>query len=756
MKAEGKKRGRLWTVAAVIAVVAVAIVFIVTGMRGGTGSGSGSGTATFVGAESCAACHAAEMKTWRGSHHDLAMQVASRATILADFKGETFTLYGVTSRFFQRDGKFIVNTDGPDGKLADFEVKYAFGVDPLQQYLIELNDGRGRVQCLTIAWDTRKKKWFTLYPDEKIVAGDPLHWTGRMQSWNHMCADCHSTKLDRNYDAVADKFETKWAEINVGCEACHGPGSGHVAWANAGVISRWMDGTRGLKQPLVGATNGVQVDACASCHARRHTLADGYVHGQPLLDTYMPETLQETLYHADGQIDGEVYEYGSFTQSKMFAKGIKCSDCHEPHSLQLRAPIEGNALCIRCHDPVKFNTPAHFNHLVGSTGSLCVNCHMPTKTYMQVHVRRDHSLRVPRPDWSVALGTPNACNQCHADKTSQWAADAIVKWFGPTRKPSQQEYAVAFAAARAGKPEAPEMLGKVWRNPETPAIARATAMQLLARYGPLDPKLGVMKDASGVVRAAGIAAMDSSVAANAADIAAAAKDPVRAVRMEAGRLFAQNPAELKDGEGPGRDVMREYERSQMQAAYDPGAWVNMGVVHGAASGGDPNALDHAERDYKNALRLDPTFVPAKINLANLYSQQQRNADAEKLLREVVRDHPEYGEAQYSLGLLLGESPERAKEARDWLGRAAALLKRPRVYYNYALALQHAEQFTDAEVQLIRANELDPNDMDILYDLAICSMQVGKPQRAAEYAQQMLGVNPSDRRAIEILAKLQRR
>jgi len=189
---------------------------------------------TFVGGKVCAGCHQKEYKLWQGSHHDLAMQVANDNTVLGDFSDANFTYFGVTSTFYKRDGKFKVRTDGPEGKLKDYEIKYAFGVYPLQQYLIEFPGGR--LQALSIAWDSRPKgeggqRWFHLYPKEKITHDDTLHWTGPNQNWNYMCAECHSTNLKKNYDLKSDTYSTTWFEINVSCEACHGPGSRHVAWA---------------------------------------------------------------------------------------------------------------------------------------------------------------------------------------------------------------------------------------------------------------------------------------------------------------------------------------------------------------------------------------------------------------------------------------------------------------------------------------------------------------------------------------------
>ena len=133
------------------------------------------------------------------------MQHATKETVLGDFGDKRLDYYGIQSRFFKDGDKFMVRTDGPDGKLHDYEVKYTFGIRPLQQYLVELD--RGRLQALHLAWDTRPKaqggqRWFHLYPNQKIDHSDELHWTRLAQNWNHMCAECHSTDLKKNFDAI--------------------------------------------------------------------------------------------------------------------------------------------------------------------------------------------------------------------------------------------------------------------------------------------------------------------------------------------------------------------------------------------------------------------------------------------------------------------------------------------------------------------------------------------------------------------------
>ncbi len=523
----------------------------------------------FVGSLACAACHAKETSAWQGSQHRVAMQVADEKTVRGNFNAARLSYAGVTSTFTKRDGKFFVRTDGPDGKLHDYEVRYTFGVEPLQQYLIELRGGR--LQALSIAWDVDKKRWFHLYPKERIGSADELHWTRPSQNWNTMCADCHSTGLRKNYDAAADRFQTRWSEINLGCEACHGPGSAHVTWAQARRDGKPYadDGAKGLAARLderrgvtwtrdntaATATRSKsrsterEIDVCAQCHARRGQIADGYTAGKPFLDYYRPALLSAPLYHPDGQQRDEVYDWGSFLQSKMYTAGVTCSDCHEPHGGKLRA--EGNAVCTQCHAPAKFDSATHHHHVAGGKGAQCANCHMPTATYMQIDPRHDHSLRVPRPDLSVQLGTPNACNACHSNHDARWAAAQVKSWIGHDAT-GYQRFAAAFAAGNAGAVGAGAKLRAIAGDATQPAIVRATALSWLnanANTATLDLAMAGLRDASPLVRLGALEALSGAPAELRLRYALPLlSDPLRTIRIEAASLLADVPLSAASAE----------------------------------------------------------------------------------------------------------------------------------------------------------------------------------------------------------------
>ena len=770
----GRRRAR-WLLLPVVALLALAAALWFF-LRPSTPLSEGAAAAKvvparYVGSENCRQCHSREFELWRGSDHQLAMQHATPETVLGNFDNATFRYGDITSTFFRRDGKFFVNTDGPDGRLSDYEIRYTFGVRPLQQYLVEFPDGR--VQPLPIAWDTRPaaqggQRWYHLYPDQHIDHRDPLHWTKLSQNWNFMCAECHTTNLRRGFDAKQNRFHTTWSEINVSCESCHGPGSEHAARAarpgydarDSGLTVRIPPRVAWIPDPATGnahraepRTEHTELEICAPCHSRRAQFREGQRPGQPLLDTHLPSLLREHLYHADGQMQDEVFNYGSFLQSKMYAKGVSCGDCHEPHSLKLRAP--GNGVCLQCHAAAKYDVPDHHHHAEGSEGSRCAACHMPVRTYMGVDRRHDHSFRVPRPDESVRLGTPNACTDCHQQRSADWAAHAVESWFGPQRK-GLQHFAPALHAARAQSLEAPALLRRVIDDHTQPGIARATALAELAPYltPALVPELQRgLGDADPLVRLGALQGLaDLPLERRFAVAGELLRDPLRALRIEAASFLAPvGPDTLSDEQrrqlAAGID---EYIEAQRTNADRPEAHLNLGALY--AQRGDAAA---AEREYRAALALDPDFVQATLNLADLYRDLGRDAQGEQLLREALRKAPDTAAAHYALGLLLVRE-QRVTEAMTELAAAARLdPTQPRYAYVYAIA-QHSGGHTDAALATLEANRRrHPSDHDTLLALVSLNREAGRRDAALNYARQLAVLAPDDMQLLQLIQSLER-
>ena len=720
------------------------------------------GPGAYADNKACLGCHQAQAELWQKSHHAQAMAKPDATTVRGDFNDTQFKHQGVTSRFFKRGDTFMVRTDGPDGKLADFEVAYTFGVEPLQQYLIALPGGR--LQPLQISWDVAGKKWFHLLPKERSTAGDVLHWTGRYQTANTTCIECHTTGFEKRYDAATDTFASRWAESNVSCQSCHGPGARHVQWASAKSAGKSVpepaDGRYGLSVDFKAAGAHGQVDVCAACHSRRSDLEATPVPGRPRLDNYLPALLRAGLYHADGQQLDEVYVDGSFRQSKMYRKGVSCSNCHDVHTGKTK--FVGNSLCTQCHQPSanpafasaagSFDTPAHHFHKAGSAGAQCVSCHMPSKTYMQIQGRPDHSLRVPRPDLTVAIGTPNACTGCHADRSPQWAASAVTKWYGATRR-KEAHYGEALAAARAGHRSDGDALIQLSIDPQVAPIVRATALSSL-RFEPaagVRERILATRDADPEVRAAAAESLEGVPPAERIEaLAPLLRDPLKAVRIAAARSLLTLPQDRLDASlRPSFDAaLAEYVAVQNLALDMPGSRLNLAVVYQSTG-----RVDLAEQQYLAALKIDPDFTPARANLAQLYSGTSRNADAERVLTEGLARLPELGELQYSLGLLLAEE-RRLPEAAKALAEAARLLpSRARIHYNLGLALQQLGRRQPAEAALLQAQRLDALDPATPYALALFYDQGNQPAKALQWAEKLQTLRPDDPRVSQFIVGL---
>jgi tetratricopeptide (TPR) repeat protein len=728
----------------------------------------GQRPATFAGTLKCKECHQKEYDKWQNSHHDHAMEVANEKTVLGDFNNAVFEGHGITSRFYKKDGGFFVHTEGPEGKMGDFEVTYTFGWFPLQQYLVPFPGGR--LQCLPIAWDVRQKKWYHLYPEGRVDPKDWLYWTNAAQNWNGMCAQCHSTDLKKNFDIKTGTYKTTWSDIDVGCEACHGPGSRHVQWAEMPDMAR----PRVENVDLVVKTSDIGsrklVELCAPCHSRRASLGD-YTHAEAdLLDKMLPSLLTEELYFPDGQILAEDYVYGSFTQSKMYHRDVRCSNCHDVHGLKVVK--EGNALCLQCHRAAEYDTKEHHFHKkkgekgepiksadgkvlfeVGS-GAECVQCHMPGRTYMGIHYRLDHSLRIPRPDLSIKIGTPNACNRCHVDKSAQWSVDAVTKWYGPGRRP---HYGTIIEAGRKGLPEAKQDLIRLAGDPLYPVIVRATALSLLTGYPGEDTLRAfetALMDDEALIRRTAVQSIYLSGQKRPTDlIAPLLYDPVAAVRMEAASTLAGEPS--KELSSDQRKVfekdLQEYIASMEYSGDFAFGRYNLGNLYAAL-----NEPQEAIRNYQAALKIDDLFYPAKVNLAMLYNSKGENDKAEKLFREVVAQHPELYDVAYSLGLLLAEMG-KPQEALDFLQRAAkGLPDRHRIQYNLGLLLQSLQRDPEAEAALQKALALEPANMDYLYAMADFYLKRNRLAEAKKVAEKMVAAHPNQRLGHELLDMIDRR
>ncbi|HUF71993.1 MAG TPA: tetratricopeptide repeat protein [Gammaproteobacteria bacterium] len=718
-------------------------------------------TAAYIGSEACGACHAAEAEAWNRSHHYLAMQEARAETILGDFSAATFEQDGTQSAFEQSGEAFLVRSNAASGEPAEFPVAYTFGFEPLQQYLLEMPDGR--LQAFTAAWDARPEtadgqRWFDLHAGETIESDDPLHWTGLLYNWNGNCAECHSTGVIKGYDAESDTYSTRLSEVNVGCEACHGPGSNHAASPSgqglvlATVPRAWAvpaGGAIAERVPPVDDEARAELEVCAGCHSRRGQLTDASEPGDPYLDGFRPALLTDPLYHADGQIQDEVFVYGSFLQSRMHAAGVTCSDCHEPHSGNLRA--DGNAVCGQCHLASEFDTREHHRHEPGAPGSRCVGCHMPAETYMVVDPRRDHSFRVPRPDLTVTLGTPNACADCHQG-SAEWAAGRVAEWF-PEGRSGEFHYAEALAAGRRWSADRRELLSRVVVDAGMPAIVRATAMSLLGQQLD-DATLPVLRSAiDSSEPLLELAAIDAL-----AGLPAAARPDLGQRFLTSGPLALRVAAALsllpaREALSPRRQADLDAALAELDAVHRFNADRPEGLIARAGLELALGRPTEAEATLSLAIERAPAFTAAYVNLADLYRALGREPDAERTLREGLAIVPDDAGLLHALGLSLVRAG-RDDEALPLLERAAGLdPDQPHYAYVYGVALNTLAGPAAALEALAGTHERFPGHADTLVALATIHRDAGNSDEALRYATLLEAVSPASSRARGLIESL---
>ncbi|MEZ9517066.1 multiheme c-type cytochrome [Vibrio splendidus] len=720
-----------------------------------TESESANSQATYVGSEACVDCHSAEVEAWQGSHHDMAMKHATDESVLGDFNDQTVTHKGKPNRFFRKGDDFWVNIEGPNGQYQDYKISYTFAFEPLQQYMVEFEDGR--VQLIPFAWDSRTEdeggqRWFHLYPDTTNT--DEFYWTNSGQNWNFMCADCHSTNLEKNYDSASNTYNTTWSEINVGCEACHGPASEHVKQAQLAKASgekdaqvsahygfdrdlsksvkEWVyqEGNSTLQPKDIIHTN--QVQTCAQCHSRRTQLNEtgDHVNGS-FFDKYRLSLITPELYHNDGQIYDEDYVYGSFLQSVMAEKGVTCTNCHDPHTAELK--IAEEAVCSQCHIASEYTPEKHTFHEANTEASQCTTCHMPETTYMEVDPRRDHSWHIPRPDISQHIKTPNVCTSCHEDQTDQWADKQIGEWFPDSKYRNQQHFAVAFYADSIGHRGAEDALAYSAQDSSLSNIIRASSLERLggntgkntlislARAVKHDDemiRLGVVQGSSGFPFTDRWQILEPLL-----------KDPVLSIRSEtAGALVRywgeMNPLQ-KDQIKP---ALEEYIEIQQFNADRGFGRTNLGNVYR-----DLGQHQKAIEFYLSAIEIEPYFENSYANLADLYRALGDEPKALATLKQGIQAQPKSSVLPYSAGLSMLRVKDY-QQATNYLKQAAETAQTdPQYWYVYGLALEKSDVLA-ASQSLNKAYQFSRNPQHLYAQCEILVRNYQKPGAAKAFEQ----------------------
>lgn len=715
-------------------------------------------SASYVGSEQCQTCHQTEQQQWRDSDHHQAMKLATTENVIGNFSAPPLKHHQQETAFSKVDEQYRISTDQDTPAAAELTLQYTFGVFPLQQYLTALPNGHW--QSLPFAWDARPaaqggQRWFHLYADERITPNDVLHWRSPSHNANHMCIECHTTDFKKNFQADNNAFQSTWVETGVGCESCHGPSSNHLAWAKnptaalvtnkgwdialtSGAPGLWKPQTPTEKPSRTEKADASQVDRCAQCHSRRSRI-DTRNDKEKFLDAFMPALLDENLYFPDGQIQDEVYEYGSFLQSKMAMQGVTCSNCHNPHSGKVK--IEGNGLCLQCHN-AEHDKPKHTLHESGTPGSFCVDCHMPTRTYMTVDARRDHSFRIPRPDLSATLNTPNACTNCHADKTNTWATDAIDKNAGSAWK--TPHYGSVLAQARLAKPSVYDALVQLIQDDTQAPIVRATGIGLLVNFPTRDvlPLIkNALRDNNDLLRLGALRATEALSPEQQAILLPLLDDAVLAIRIEAARQLAGNP--IAQNHASFTKARQAYIDSQEIDADRAAALTNL-----AGLAIREQRLQEAETLLKTAIEREPYYIPASINLADLYRMLQQESAAGSILKTAMQRVPENADLMMSYALWLVRSGN-TNEAVQQLKLATQHSQDPHIFYLYAIALNQVGKTGEAFSVLDKAAALPTYNRNVQLTRFSMALDNKQYERADKYLRAWQLLDPQDPTVLEV-------
>ena len=708
--------------------------------------------AQYAGSSSCLECHEAAYTAWMDSNHGLAEREYQKEKDEKAFSPKQTLVHGkdTSEAFLDADGVAKILTRGLDLKRRAYPVVRIIGNNPLRQFLVPAPGNR--LQTMDVSYDPHRNELFDVYGDEEREPGDWGAWTGQGMNWNAMCAACHNTRLRKNYDPQTNSYHTTMAEMSVGCESCHGPMKDHVQWHKhppPGVSKDAKDPT------LKRQSRDQMLDTCAACHARRGEISGDLVPGESFYDHFSLTVTDATdTYHPDGQVRDENYEFASFLSSRMHHVGIRCVDCHEPHSG--KRLIQGNMLCMRCHGggtepPATVVDPAtHGRHAAGSAGNDCTSCHMPVTNYMQRHPRHDHGFTIPDPLLTREFGVPNACNRCHTDKDADWALQKTEEWYGEKMNRPTRSRAMLVARARRGEPAARDGLIALLKT-EVIAAWRATACHLLERWA-MTPEasaalVGQLADASPLVREAALRSLVQPARENAAAvrkaIAPLLDDPARAVRVAAAWALVDT---LDLTSKAGRELVHMLDLNSDQPTG------RMQLSQFAYHRGDSKS---AIQQIRKAIEWDPNSPPFHHDLAILLSATGDVGAAIQAMEQAVRLDPGEPEYHYKLALAWNEAGN-LREAVASLQKTVGLAPtHARAWYNLGLALNRLNQPGEAVAALLKGEAADPADAAIPYARATIHAGYGQKSQARQAAARALQLRPDFPEAIQLIQSLGR-
>lgn len=721
---------------AILAAVALFAVILGpdTGLGAGTGAVASQGPPAdpYAGSVSCRKCHEKFYQLWAPSHHGQAMQPYTSELGRNKLSAQTqdIVIGGHRYRADLSGHRGWVVEQGPQGETK-YPIDHAMGGKNVYYFLTPLD--RGRLQTLPLAYDVNKKEWFDMaasgvrhFPGQTDEA---IHWKDWQYTFNTACYGCHVSQVSTNYDPKNDSYHTVWKEPGINCETCHGPAEEHIRVCEAaekGTIPKDLKIKRGGRDFSRDQNNAT----CGTCHAKAVALTDHFQPGDRFFDHFGLVTLENPDYYPDGRDLGENYTYTSWLMSPCAKSGgLDCLHCHTSSGrYKFNAVDKANHACMPCHKEKVENSTEHTHHKSDSPGNKCIACHMSMTEFARMR-RSDHSMLPPSPSATIAFGSPNACNFCHADKKPKWADDTVRTWRKRDYQAAVLHRAGLVDAARKREwTKLPEMLDYI-ASKDRDEVFAASLLRLLAASG--DPRVGsgllkAIKDPSPLVRSAAVTGLQNVATPEAARaladaggddfllvrVGAAAslaghqympqeetqKSKIEAANKEYLRSILSRPDQWDSHYNLGNYYLDRRDFKQAVSSYEKAlqmepravlAMVNQALAH-ARMGENQKASDALNR----ALQAAPDNAAANFNMGLLKAEQNDLPAAEKHLRAALKTDPHMAQAAYNLCIIL--SKDRLDEALEFCGQAAQLrLDQPKYAYTLAFFQQSKGDFTGA-------------------------------------------------------------
>lgn len=710
----------------------------------------------YAGSGSCIECHERFYELWSPSFHGKAMQPVDAAFVRENGLPASgpIAAEGLYYEMVTRDSAMLMIEKDGDKILNTFQIEWSLGGHNVFCFLTPLD--KGKFQTIPLAYDMNRQTWFN-YPESAIrhfmdeeMLDEALPWRDAMYTFNTGCYSCHVSQLSTNFNLESETYQTTWREAGINCETCHGPAGDHIE-----IFRNLKEGEKPAEVGLIVTTTFTQEQhnaSCAPCHAKMNPITPSYMPGDKYFDNYNITTLEDPDFYADGRDLGENYTMTGWMMNPCLPKSeIHCVTCHTSSGRD-RNKNNPNNSCLQCHAEIGTDIEAHTLHQT-KDGLTCLSCHVPKREFVGHFLRSDHSFRPPMPEATIRFGSPNACNQCHTDKSPEWANAIVKKRENGNYQETTLKWAQLIDEARKGEWKNIGMIYSYITEEKENEVVTTSFIRLLVNYNN-ESKVNILIKAlnsnSELVRsaaAAGLSGYTSDEVRSA--LLKACVDEIRLVRINAvSSLLIFSPESFTNEEQTLIDKAENEYVTSMTAR--PDNWsnhYNLGIYHQ-----NKGNVNDALYSYETAARLYPQSLMPLINSSVLYSYIGNPSKAEENLKLAVKHDPKNEAANLNLGLLLAEQgkmdeAERALKTVMEVNPGQAVAA-----YNLSVITAPRNIQEAVSYAQIAASSM-PEDPKYAYTLAFYQLQNNQKKEAVTTLKELIRAHPQHLSAVSFLADI---